>query len=382
MLTTRGGVGAPLITTTNNLPHQLSSFIGRELEIAEVRRLVASARLITLTGVGGVGKTRLALQVAGSLLTEFENGVWFVDFSPLSAPALVPQVVAATLGLTEQADRPSLDTLAGYLCPRQALILLDNCEHLVGACAQLAEHLLQACPQLRIVSTSREALGIRGEMVWPVPSLQTPERTAALTLTPEQLMAHESVRLFVERARAAKPHFSLTAANSMAVAQICSRLDGIPLAIELAAARINLLPAEQILSRLDDRFRLLTGGSRTVLPRQQTLRALIDWSYDLLAEPERVLLRRLSVFAGGWTLEAAEEIAKDDGGRMKAEELLHPSSFILPPSSFILPPSSFILFPSAKLIEGPSSGIAHRIAKLFLDAQQLVVLRQTVGAGQ
>ena len=180
-----------LNSTTNNLPHQLSSFIGRELEIAEVRRLIASARLITLTGVGGVGKTRLALQVAASLLAEFENGVWFVDFSPVSDPALVPQVVAATLGLTEQAGPHSLDTLAGYLHARQALLVLDNCEHLVGVCAQLAEHLLQACPQLRMLATSREALGIRGEMVWPVPSLQTPELTPALTLTPEQLM-HEA----------------------------------------------------------------------------------------------------------------------------------------------------------------------------------------------
>lgn len=295
----------------NNLPLQLSSFIGRELEIAEVQRLLASARLVTLTGVGGVGKTRLALAVA-TLQFDCQDGVWFVDLSPLADPALVPQVVATTLGLTEQAGRRSLDTLTDHLRTHEALLLLDNCEHLVSACARLTEHVLQACPRLRILVTSREALGIGGETVWPVPPLHTPDLTQAAVLTPEQLLRFESARLFVERARATQPGFALTAANAPAVVQICHRLDGIPLALELAAARIKLLPAEQIAARLDDRFRLLTGGSRTALPRRQTLRALVDWSYDLLSEPERVLLRRLSVFAGGWTLDAAESVTTLD----------------------------------------------------------------------
>ncbi len=305
----------------NNLPSQLTSFIGREQEMDTVKQLLKATRLLSLIGTGGCGKTRLILQVAADLLEEYPDGVWLIELATLSDPSLVPQAVAATLGVREELDRslrtgpesghPLLARLIAYLQPKKLLLILDNCEHLVEPCAQLAEALLRACPDLRIVATSRGALGITGETVWRVPSLSLPDPRR---LPPtENLMQYEAVRLFVERAIAASPTFSLTDQNAPAVVQICYRLDGIPLAIELAAARVKVLSVEQIAARLDDRFRLLTGGSRTALPRQQTLRAMMDWSFNLLSEAERIVLRRLSVFAGGWTIEAAEAVCAGEG---------------------------------------------------------------------
>jgi len=295
----------------NNLPVQLTSFIGREHETSEVKRLLETTRLLTLTGSGGTGKTRLSLAVAGELLDQHPDGVWFVEMAPLADPALVPASVATTLGLREEASRPILESLTSYLRDKTLLLILDNCEHLIEACARLADALLRAAPQLTILASSREALGIAGETAYHVPSLDIPNPQSSIPLI--ELKRYAAARLFVERAAAAKAGFTLNDANAQAVVQICSRLDGIPLAIELAAARTKVFTPEQIAARLDDRFRLLTGGSRTALPRQQTLRALIDWSYGLLSESERMLLRRLSVFAGGWTLEAAETVCAGNG---------------------------------------------------------------------
>jgi predicted ATPase/class 3 adenylate cyclase len=295
----------------NNLPIQLTSFIGREQEMAEIIRLLPITRLLTLIGAGGCGKTRLALHAAAGLLGRFEDGVWFVDLSALSDPALVPQAVTSVLGVAEQRDRTSTEALVSVLRSKSILIVLDNCEHLVVGCAHLTEALLRSCPGLRILATSRELLKIGGEVVFRVPSLSLPDPDA--TMSTERLMQYEAVQLFVDRARIAHPGFELTSRNGAGVARICRRLDGIPLAIELAAARVAVLSLEQIAERLNDRFRLLTGGSRTALPRHKTLRGAMEWSYDLLLEKEQMLLRRLSVFAGGWTLDAAEVVCGYDG---------------------------------------------------------------------
>ena len=293
----------------HNLPAQLTSFIGREKEIAEVKRLVRANRLTTLIGPGGTGKTRLSLQAAVELFNTFPDGIWLVEFAPLADPALVLKTVTSTLGLREEVGRPLLDILTDYLREKELLLILDNCEHLVEAAAQLTANLLAICPKLQVIASSREVLGIPGEIPFRVPPLSIPD---ARHLPPlESVRTYEAVQLFSERARLVLPTFGLTNDNALAVAQICQRLDGIPLALELAAARANLLKVEQIASRLDDAFRLLTGSSRTALPRQQTLRATIDWSYNLLAESERLLLRRLAVFVGGWTLEAAETVCAD-----------------------------------------------------------------------
>jgi non-specific serine/threonine protein kinase len=302
----------------HNLPAQLTSFVGREREIAEVRRLLGTTRLLTVTGPGGAGKTRLVLQVAADLLGDYPDGVCLAELAPLADPELVPQTVALALGVREVASEPILTTLRAHLGPRHLLLVLDNCEHLLDGAARLADALLRHCPQLRIAATSREPLGTAGETSWRLPSLALPD--PGQPLPTERLLGYESIKLFVERASAARPGFELTERNATAVARICARLDGMPLALELAAARVRVLSAEQLAERLDDRFDLLTGGSRTALPRQQTLRAAIDWSYDLLSEPERVLFRRLSVFAGGWTLGAAEGVCAGDG--LSAEEIL------------------------------------------------------------
>ncbi len=295
----------------NNLPRQLTSFIGREREIAEVRRLLATARAVTLTGSGGCGKTRLALQVAADLVEEFTDGVWLVELAALSDPSLVLQSAATVLSVSEQPARSLAETLVDVLRSKSLLLVLDNCEHLVDACARFTEMMLRACPGLRILATSREALNIAGEATFRVPSLSLPERERALSL--EHLVQYEAVRLFADRAGLARPGFAIAQRNASPVVQLCRRLDGIPLAIELAAARMKVLSVEQIAARLDDRFHLLTGGARTALPHHQTLRTAMDWSYDLLEEGERALLRRLSVFAGGWTLEAAEVVCAGDG---------------------------------------------------------------------
>jgi predicted ATPase/DNA-binding SARP family transcriptional activator len=302
----------------NNLPLQLTSFIGRDREVAEIKRLLDSTRLLTLSGPGGCGKTRLALQVATDLAEEFVDGVWWVELAALADFELVPQVVAMALDVRAAAGQSFTETLGNYLQPRHALLVLDNCEHLIAACAHLAEALLQACPNLRLLATGREALGITAETTWLVPSLTLPNDHHLPSV--EELMRYEAVCLFAERAAAALPSFRLTEQNAAAVVQVCRRLDGIPLAIELAAARVKVLTAAQIAERLDDCFRLLTTGSRTALPRHQTLRAAIDWSYDLLSDQERMLFYRLSVFAGGWTLEAVEAVCA--GAGVEQEDIL------------------------------------------------------------
>ena len=307
--------GTPRMT---NLPPQFTSFIGRERALAEVTRLLDTTRLLTLTGPGGTGKTRLALQVAAGLLDHYPRGVWLVELAPLADPAGVPAAVAAAVGVREEAGQPLLATLVAALRERWLLLVLDNCEHLLDAGATLVEALLRGCPHMTLLATSREVLGISGETVWRVPSLVLPDGPS---LPPLDVLAKvEAVRLFVERALAMQPHFALTAQNAPLVAQACRRLDGIPLAIELAAARLRGLSLEALVGRLDQRFRLLTGGSRTALPRQQTLQATVDWSYGLLSAPEQVLFNRLAVFTGGFTLEAAEAVCA--GGPIATEEVL------------------------------------------------------------
>jgi len=297
---------------------RLSSFIGREKELAEVRRLLEDTRLLTLTGVGGCGKTRLALAAAEELMETFEDGVWLVDLAPLSAPSLVPQAVASTLGLREQPGRSLTVALSNYLASKQVLLVLDNCEHLIETCAELAESLLLSCSELRVLATSREALDMAGEVAWPVPSLSLPDLRRMPNI--DSLSRYESARLFLDRAEAIKPTFALTEQNAPSVAKICYRLDGIPLAIELAAARTKVLSVEEISERLDDCFGLLTTGNRTALPRHRTLHATMDWSYELLSEQERILFRRLSVFSGGFTLKAAESVCA--GEHLERNEVL------------------------------------------------------------
>jgi predicted ATPase/predicted Ser/Thr protein kinase len=297
----------------NNLPTPLTSFIGRSRERAEVRRLFLTARMVTILGPGGSGKTRLAVQVAKEVLAEFADGVWLVELEALVDPALVAQQVAREVGVQEEAGTPIAATLAASLGSKMVLLVLDNCEHVAAAVAPLVATLMRAAPNIRVIATSREALGVPGEVIWRIPTLSVPDPRTSVIKSKEVAGRYEAVRLFVDRAQAVQPAFQLTDKNAAAVAQVCHRLDGIPLAIELAAVRVKVLPVEQILTRLQDRFALLTGGSRTALPRQQTLRATVDWSYDLLSDPERKLLNRVSVFAGGFSLEAAESVCAWDG---------------------------------------------------------------------
>ena len=295
----------------NNLPLQLTSFIGREQEMNEIKRLLSQNRLVTLLAMGGIGKTRLALEVAARVLVQYPGGVWFVDLAPLSDPGLVPQAVTSALSIREEPNRSPMDTLIQHSKTRQLLLLLDNCEHLIDACAELADRLLHACPNLRLIATSREILRVAGEKVFAVPSLSVcdPRRLSPT----DSVTKYAAVRLFVDRTVAVQPSFAVTSQNTQDLAELCHRLDGMPLAIELAAARMRVFSLEEINEHLKDRFRLLTGGSRTALPRQQTLRATIDWSYDLLSDVERLLLRRVAVFRGSWTLEAAEQVCAGDG---------------------------------------------------------------------
>jgi predicted ATPase/DNA-binding SARP family transcriptional activator len=318
-------VEGPIPRHQGRIPRPLSSLVGREKQIGEVVSRLTTERLVTLTGSGGVGKTRLAIATAEASAPYYADGTWFVDLAPLADAALVPQAVASALGVREEPGRPLADTLCAHLEVRNLLLVLDNCEHLPLACGQLAEALLQACPDLRLLATSRDTLGITGEVIYRVPGLSLPEgqcvAPGACTPSLEDLGHSEAIRLFVERAHSRRPGgFTLSETNAPQVLQICRRLDGIPLAIELAAARVRAMPLEQVVARLDDRFHLLTGGNRTALPRHQTLRALIDWSYNLLTPPEQVVLRRLSVFAGGWSLEAAGTVAYGEG--IDEEEVL------------------------------------------------------------
>jgi predicted ATPase/transcriptional regulator with XRE-family HTH domain len=295
----------------SDLPVQPTSFIGREREQAEVVALLGRVRLLTLTGSGGVGKTRLALVVAGDLVDQYPAGVWLVELAALAEPGLVPGTAAQILGVREEVGRPLTASIADHLKEKRLLLVLDNCEHLVAACAALASALLRTCPHLHILATSREALEVAGEHRYRVPSLPVPDLTHLPP--PERLVESAAVALFLARAQERRADFALTAQNAQAVAQVCVRLDGIPLAMELAAARVDSLSVEGIAARLDNRFRLLTGGARDALPRQRTLRATLDWSYDLLSEPEQALLDRLAVFAGGWTLAAAEAVCVGEG---------------------------------------------------------------------
>ena len=311
----------------HNLPLQLTSFVGRERELGEVAGILAAHRLVTLTGVGGTGKTRLALQVAAEALPAYPDGAWLVELAALRDPGLVPPAVAAPVGVREEGGRALLATLADALRAKRLLLVLDNCEHLLDACAALADALLRACPHLTLLATSREALGIAGETVWRVPSLAVPAGPAGQPPLPvETLTRYEAVALFVDRAQAVQPRFAVTPASAPAVVALCARLDGIPLALELAAARVRALSVDQLLARLEDRFRLLTGGSRTALERHQTLQATVDWSHALLTAPERVLFRRLAVFTGGFSLEAAEAVgpapAADSDGGLAREDVL------------------------------------------------------------
>ena len=306
---------------THNLPIQLTSFIGRETEIEKVKSLLETARLLTLTGTGGCGKTRLALQVAADMVDRYPDGVWLVELAALTDSSLVPQSIASVFDVKEQPGSALVDSLAAALREKTTLLVLDNCEHLIQSCADVVHALMRTCPNLRVIATTREALKVPGEAIWRVPSLLGPEIPAesdgeALA----RVLRSESVQLFMQRASSLIPGFSVPSSGARHVVGICRRLDGIPLAIELAAARVKVLSVDQIAERLDDRFRLLVGGDRTDLPRHQTLQATIDWSYDLLTEPERNLLCRLSGFAGGWSLEAAEFVCQ--GGSISDDLVL------------------------------------------------------------
>jgi predicted ATPase/class 3 adenylate cyclase len=288
---------------SQRLPKQFTTFVGRQAELTQVRELLAQNRLVTLTGAGGVGKTRLAVQIAA----EFSDSVGYVDLAPITDPDLVPTTAARAFGLPDQPGRSTIDTLAGFIADHQMLVVLDNCEHLLDASAALAVALLHVCPQLTLLATSREPIGVAGEVSWRLPSLS---------------LADEAIELFSDRARHARHDFAVTDGNVATVDEICRRLDGLPLAIELAAARVRALSLTEILDTLHDRFRLLTGGARTAVRRQQTLRASVDWSHALLTEPERFLFRRLAAFLGGFDLHAAQAIVGDDMPRYQVVDLL------------------------------------------------------------
>ena len=300
--------------SSTNLPIQLTSFVGREREIAGVKRLLLSSHLITLTGAGGCGKTRLAIQIANSMNETFADGVWMVDLAPLREPAFVPQIVAQTLGLRPAAEQPLLETLLSFVHSKKLLLILDNCEHLSEACAKLAQALLSQSPELRILATSRDPLDIAGETIYPISGLAWPAVNAALETNPQDILQFDAVRLFVERAGAISPNFALTSENAWSIVEICRRLDGLPLALELASARVNVLTVQEITARLKDRLALLTSGQhRGLEPRHYTLRASIDWSYALLPVEEQILLRRLAVFEAGCTLDIVETVCTGEG---------------------------------------------------------------------
>ncbi|HEY2188174.1 MAG TPA: tetratricopeptide repeat protein, partial [Caldimonas sp.] len=298
---------APADRERTNLPELLTSFVGRERELAEIKQHLPTLRLLTLTGMGGIGKTRLAHQAAVEMLDAYRDGVWFVDLAPLADPALVPNALAQVLQVKETPAQSLPDALCNFLRTRETLLIIDNCEHVLDGCARLIAALLRETTHLTVIATSREPLHLPGERAYPLGSLSLADPKAGVRI----IVRSDAARLFVERARLQRPRFDPQEKQARAVAEICVRLDGIPLAVELAAARVAVLPVEQIVRLLDQRFRLLTSGSRE-LPRHQTLRAMIDWSYELLDEAEKALLARLSLFAGGWTLEAASEVCSDD----------------------------------------------------------------------
>ena len=294
-----------------NIPMPLTSFIGREKELKEVVELLSKSRLITLTGSGGVGKTRLAIQVVAEVMDLFPDGIWFLDLAPLSNPSLVPNTLSSLLGLCETGEISITDLLTNYFRSRRTLVIFDNCEHLIETCAQLIQSLSTSCASLSVLATSRETLRVAGEIPYRVPSLEMPKSNTEFSI--QDLSQMEAIKLFADRAASISPGFAIRQQNALVVTQICQRLDGIPLAIELAAARVGMLTIEQILKHLDDRFNLLTNGLRSALPRHQTLRAMIEWSYELLSQKEHLLFKRLAIFSAGWTLEAVQEICSGNG---------------------------------------------------------------------
>ena len=300
----------------NNLPVQTTSFIGREREMEEVHRLLEKGRLVTLTGTGGTGKTRLSLEVGARLINEFHDGVWQVELAPISDPERVAELVGNVLGMREEPGKPLRTSLLNFLKPKSLLIILDNCEHLIAPVSSLISEWLRSCPHVKVLATSRHSLGVAGETTFSVPPLGILD-TRLYELSgadmAERLSQFDAVKLFIERATAVRADFTVTNTNAPALAEICSRLDGIPLAIELAAARVRVLTVEQIAARLGDRFQLLRNANRSALPHQQTLQALIDWSHDLLSDEERIVFRRLGAFIGGRTLEALESVCSGDG---------------------------------------------------------------------
>ncbi|WP_218026000.1 ATP-binding protein [Nocardia miyunensis] len=338
------------------MPFAITSFVGRERDIREVRKLLTTARLVTLTGVGGVGKTRLATEVAAA--TPFPDGVWFVDLACVSNPALVAQAVMTSLGIIDMSNRTAESQLVDHLADLDALIVLDNCEHLVESTGALCEHLLKSCAELRILATSREALRIVGEHVYPVLPLSIPD--SGTTITPTALTAFEAPTLLLERARAVRPEFTVTEGETEAVARVCYRLDGIPLAIELAASRLRSLTMSGLLERLDDRFTLLDFDSRAAVPRQRTLRALIDWSYELSGPAEQLLWARLSVFAGEFTLAAAEGVCS--GPDLPREQILDLIDHLITQSILTFAPSDGP--PRYRMLETIREYGGHRLTEL------------------
>ena len=325
------GIGLRIAT----LPEAPNSFVGRERELAELRNILRHSRVLTLCGPGGVGKTRLALRLLATSAGEFPDGVWFVELADLRHPELVVSRIAAVIGITEEAGRPLLETLGDALRSRRLLLALDNCEHLLDACAEIGRHLLASAPGLRLLSTSREPLSVAAETIWRVPPLSVAPMSADLAAAATSANQYEAVRLFADRAAESRPGFTVGPDNVAAVTAICRALDGMPLAIELAAARVRALSVEQIVARLDDRFGLLTAGDRSAAPRQRTLRAAIEWSYELLTDRERVLFRRLAVFTG-WSLEMAEQVCADEV--IPADEVLGLTAALVDKSLVVLEP--------------------------------------------
>jgi predicted ATPase len=309
-------------TYKQNLPAAISSFIGREQELGVLRQRLREHRLITLTGTGGTGKTRLAVEAAAGELGRFADGVWLVEFAGLSTSDLLAETIAKVLALPEAPDLAPLEQLGAFLQARHLLLVLDNCEHLIEESARIVAFLLARCPRLVVLATSREPLAIGGEVVLHIPPLSLPDPAQPIEVP--SLLHYDALRLFVERAEAAEPSFHLTASNAAAVVEICRRLDGIPLALELAAGRVRGMGVTLLAARLDQRFRLLISGDRTALPRQQTLQATIDWSYRLLSASEQVVLRRLGIFAGDFSLDAAEGVCAGADSNQNEREVITP----------------------------------------------------------